>query len=383
MELNKDLGRGAGEGAKLLPRIVWPPKAAGLRSVSGAQIMEEVDGGSAAGDVKRADVEVIAEGVQRGGGHGAEVGAFGEAASDQAVELLHAALVGGAVRAGKENAAWSAQHGSDAEVVGELPAVVQGERAKRGPERPQQHDQGVGHGVAAFIGQFQDAAEAAFTLPQDQQKAFGAETLDQVALPVAELTALVGRDGPFADVTAIRNRAASPATGPAAGTTTTRQMPVKRAASRPVRGDQAVTTALARPNGQKRDLSGRKAFAQQPREHRDGFFRASAVASAASPRQGQALGLRVIVVCRGRVRVAAQLPAHRRTRTPQGVRYGSSTASGLSHDLDSMAFTRRQLPVVFLTHTWSSGFAEAKLQAVDAVFTPLGHVLHFAWQDAM
>jgi hypothetical protein len=64
-------------------------------------------------------------------------------------------------------------------------------------------------------------------------------------------------------------------------------------------------------------------------------------------------------------------------------RAAGGRVSYLSHDLDSMAFIRRQLPVVFLTHTWSSGFAEAKLQAVDAVCMPLGHVSHFTRQDAV
>ena len=382
MELNKDLGRGAGEGAKLPPRIVWSPKATGLRSESGAEIMEEVDGWSAAGDVKRTDIEVVAKGVQGSDGHGAEVGAFGKAAADQAVELLDAALVGGAVRTGKEHAGRATQLGGDPDVVGELSAVVQGKRAEGGTERPQQHDQGVGHGVAAFIGQPHDATEAAFTLPQDQQKTFGVETFDQVAFPVAKLAALVGGSGSLSDIAAIRNRASAPATGPAAGTTTTRQMPVECAASRPVGGDQAVTAALARPYGQKRNLPGGKAFAQQPREHRYRFLRSPSVTAPTSPRAGEPLGLAVIVAFRRRGRVAAQLPAHRRACAPHGAPNGSSTASGLSHDLDSMAFTRRQLPVVFLTHTWSSGFAGAKLQAVDAVFMPLGHLLHFARQSA-
>jgi hypothetical protein len=382
MELNKDLGRGAGEGAKLPPRIDWPPKAAGLRSVSGAQVMEEVAGRASAGDVKRADIEVIAQGIKGSGRHGAKVGALGEATTDQTVELLDAALVGCSVGPGKEHTGRSVQRGGNPRVIGELSAVVQGERAKGSLERTQQQDQGVGHGVAALIEHPHDPAEAAFALSQDQQKALGVQALDQVAFPMPKLAALIGRDGPLADVAAIRDRAASPAAGSAAGTTPTRQMPVKRAASRPVHGDQPVATALARANGQQSDLPGGKALTQQPGEHRNRFLGSLAMAATASPRVGQPLGLRVIVVCRWRGCVAAQLPAHRRVGAPQGTRYGSSTASGLSHDLDSMAFTRRQLLVVFLTHTWSSGFAEAKLQAVDAVFMPLGLLLHFTRQDA-
>ena len=198
--------------------------------------------------------------------HGAEVGAFGKAAADQAGELLDAALVGSPVSTGKKHAACPADLDGNADVVGKLFAVVQGERAKEGSGRTQ-HDQGVGHGVAAFIRQLQNTAETAFALPQDQQKAFRIVTFNQVAFLVSKLAALVGCSGAFADVASLGDRAASPAAGPAAGTATTPQMPVKRAASRSVGGDQGVTTALARTNDQKRDLPGGKAFTQQPREH--------------------------------------------------------------------------------------------------------------------
>lgn len=80
MELNNDSGRRAEDKAKLPPRIVRPPKPAGLRLASGAEILKEVDGRATAGDVKRTDIEVVVEGVPCGGGHVAVAGAFGEAA---------------------------------------------------------------------------------------------------------------------------------------------------------------------------------------------------------------------------------------------------------------------------------------------------------------
>lgn len=65
VELNKDLGRGAGEGAKLPPRIVWPPKAA-----AGAEVMDEVDGLSATGDVELVAREIWFRLVVEGGDRG-------------------------------------------------------------------------------------------------------------------------------------------------------------------------------------------------------------------------------------------------------------------------------------------------------------------------
>ena len=85
-----------------------------------ANLTEEVAGRATAGDVKQADIEVVADSFQCGGGDGAEVGAFKEKSTDQAVELFYAALVGSPVRTGKEYAARPAQLGGDAGVVGKL-----------------------------------------------------------------------------------------------------------------------------------------------------------------------------------------------------------------------------------------------------------------------
>ena len=60
-------------------------------------MVDEVDVGLAAGDLQGADVEVVAERLQSGLGHGPKVGALGVAAADQSVELLQAAVVAGPV----------------------------------------------------------------------------------------------------------------------------------------------------------------------------------------------------------------------------------------------------------------------------------------------
>ncbi len=87
MESNENLRRGAGEEALLPPRPDWPPKAAGLESCGAEEIIEEGAGAATAGYFKRGKVEVVAKGVQVGLRDFAEVGAFGVATTDQAVEL--------------------------------------------------------------------------------------------------------------------------------------------------------------------------------------------------------------------------------------------------------------------------------------------------------
>lgn len=83
------------------------------------------------------------------------------------------------------------------------------------------------------------------------------------------------------------------------------------------------------------------------------------------------------------------MPPLERTRNPSnktgGIK-GIAPKEGREDDildLDDTAFAQRQLPVVFLTHTRSSRFAGAKLQAVAAVFMSLDRVPHVARQDPL
>ena len=383
MESNKSFERGAGERALLFPRSDSRrrrPRWFGSGGIE--QLVEEGDRSATVRDVEGAAVEMIAQGVEVDLGQWAEVGAFGIAATNQPVELFDTAFVARPIGPGEEDRLRPTQRFGHGGVPGELAAIIERERAKGGSEGTQQSDEGRADRVAAFVEQAIDQAQTAFALPQHQQEALGIESLDQVTLPVTELAALVRFSRTFGDISAMGNGAVAPTAAPTPRSAAARQMAIERATPAAISVDQAVTGPLAHTDPQQRNLPGGEAFFEQPNQALQRFRGLRLRPSPRSPFLGEPLGRSVVVGRSHRAAVAPQLPTHRRGRTPNRSGHRSLTASGLNHDLDSMAFCRRQLPVVSIKHTRSSGLAGAKLQAAGAVFRPLAHVLHFTWQDA-
>lgn len=121
-------------------------------------------------------------------------------------------------------------------------------------------DQRDGQRLGALVGQFADAAQPALALSQHQQIAAGAAAFEQVALPMAKLTALVGLDGAFADVAPVGNRPAPITSNPPARAATSLQPAILLPAGLPVPGDQPVKATLDDAHRQKSDVDGREAI---------------------------------------------------------------------------------------------------------------------------